>query len=352
MRVALAGLSRIYKLHLRGIAGTEGMELAGVCDLDPALVERSATELGVPGFTDLRQMVETLRPDIVILATNTASHAPLTLLCAGLGVPAIVCEKPMAVHPKEAREMVRACAESGTLLVINHQRRMGDVAPVVRMLEDGLIGDLVEVRGYCAGDFLSDGTHLVHSLMELTGRLEVKSVVAALDLEGGLGERYGHPVEKGAHVVVRCTGDLPIELSTGSFAQRHAYQEYHLTGTRGMLWRTGDKLRPNWFICDGTPGNRQIGVEKENWFPYPVPGAQCGPWRALEGVDERSAIGEVYGTLRKWLSGGKEHPLSGSRTLPVQELITAAYLSGIQRAPVTLEEARACERFPLEEYAS
>jgi predicted dehydrogenase len=218
------------------------------------------------------------------------------------------------------------------------------------MLQDGLIGELVEIRGYCAGDFLSDGTHMVHSVTELAGQREVKSVVAALDLEGGLDERYGHPVEKGAHVVVRCDGNLLIELSTGSFAQRHAYQEYHLTGTRGMLWRTGDKLRPNWFICDRQGGDRQVRVGKENWFPYPVPCVEGGPWRALEGVDERDAMGEVYAALRDSLDTGASHPLSGKRTLPVQELITAAYLSGIRRAPATLADAAACERFPLEEF--
>ncbi|MGC9450216.1 MAG: Gfo/Idh/MocA family protein [Oceanipulchritudo sp.] len=351
-RVALVGLSRIFKLHLRGVAETDGLELAGVCDLDRKLVEANAAPLGVPGFTDMGEMNTTLRPDIVVLATNTASHAPLTLLCAEAGVRAVVCEKPMAVHPKDAREMVRACEERGVLLVINHQRRMGDLAPVIEMLQEGIIGDLVELRGYCAGDFLSDGTHLVHSLTELAGRPEVQSVVAALDLEGGLAERYGHPVEAGAHVVLSCAGGLPVELSTGRFAFRHAYQEYHLTGTKGMLWRTGDKLAPNWFICDGGPGDRQVRVERDNWFPYPVATTQGGPWRALEGIPERSAIGEVYAALRDSLATGAEHPLSGSRTLPVQELITAAYLSGVRRAPVTLAEAGACERFPLENLPS
>lgn len=353
LRVALVGLSRIYKLHLEGIANTAGLELVAVCDLDPALCSKAATETGVPAYADLDRLLAEQQPDIVTLATNTASHAPLTLRCAEAGVGAIVCEKPMAVHPQQAREMVRACAQNGVLLVINHQRRMGDLVPVIAKMQEGVIGELVELSGYCAGDFLSDGTHLVHALMALAGQPKVEQVLAALDLEGGLTQRYGHAVEKGLHAVLTCEGGMPITLATGSFARRRAYQEYHITGTQGMLWRTGDKLKPQWFINDGKPGNRQVRVAKEHWFAYPIPCSDGGPWRALEGMGPpRNAIVEVYAAVREALRAGAPHPLSAERTLPVQELITAAYLSGLRRAPVTLADAAACERFPLEDMQS
>jgi hypothetical protein len=348
LRVAVVGLGGIRKLHFAAIAEARGVELVAVCDLNADLVAECSLELGVPGFTDLRVLISEIRPDIVTVATDTRSHALLTLVAARGGVRAVHCEKPMAVHPADAREMVAVCEATGVLLTINHQRRMADVGAVRRFIEKGGIGDLVEVRGYCAGDLLSDGTHVIDSLLALAGDPPVTDVLGALDLSGAT-LRYGHPVESGARVEIGVGATIQMSVATGSFAARRAYQEYHVTGSKGSLWRAGDMVAPRWFLSDGRPGTHAAAFDPKRWFTHPQPAEGGGPWRELDTGGLRSSNGAVaaYEQIAGSLATGSSHPLNGRRTLTVQAIITAGYQSGLSRAPVALDDVNAVERFPL-----
>ncbi len=348
LRVAVVGLGGICTLHFAAIAEARGVELAAVCDLNADLVAKCSAERGVPGFTDLKALLKEIRPDIVTVATDTRSHAFLTQTAARGGVRAVHCEKPMAVHPADAREMVAVCEAAGVLLTINHQRRMADVGSVRRFIEKGGIGDLVELRGYCAGDLLSDGTHVIDSLLALAGDPPVTEVLGALDLSGAT-LRYGHPVESGAQVQIGVGAKLQLSIATGSFASRRAYQEYHVTGSKGSLWRAGDLLTPNWFLCDGRPGTHAAGFDPKRWFSHPQPAEGGGLWRELDCGGLKSLHGAVaaYEQIAVSLATGSSHPLEGRRTLTVQAIITGGYQSGLTRAPLTLEDISVVEKFPL-----
>jgi len=348
LRVAVVGLGGISKLHFRAIAEARGVELAAVCDLNPDLVAKCSEELGVPGFADLTALLAEIRPDIVTVGTDTRSHAFLTLLAVRGGVRAVHCEKPMAVHPSDAREMVAACEAACVRLTINHQRRMADVGAVRRFIEKGGIGDLLELRGYCAGDLLSDGTHLIDSLLALAGDPPVTEVLGALDLSGAT-IRYGHPVESGSHLEIQVGNAMYMSVATGSFADRRAYQEYHVVGSKGSLWRAGDILTPNWFISDGQPGTHAASFNPKLWFAHPQPVETGGLWRELDcgGLNSINGAVAAYEQIVAALATGSPHPLDGRRTLTVQNIITAGYQSGLDRAPVALEAVNALEKFPL-----
>ena len=347
-KVGLVGLGGISKQHFKAISDSEEMELAAVVDLNEALVQEKAAQFGVPGFTDLVEMVSKAKPDVVVIAVDTAAHAALTLQAAQLGVRAIHCEKPMAVHPSDARRMVEACEESGALLTVNHQRRMGDLAPMIAAVADGLIGDLRELYGYCAGDFLSDGTHLLDSLLGLAGDPEVTQINAGIDLSR-LDQRYGHIKESGAFAVLETKAKIRLSLFTGVFAARRAYQEYLIVGSKGMLWRSGDNTKPfNWFVCDGFGGDLRLTTNADIWFNMPLAGeGEGGPWRGWTPPEEPNPGKAVYDGIAKALRDGTGHPLNGRRTLQVQNLIGGIYLSGLRRRGVTYEEAEAIETFPL-----
>jgi predicted dehydrogenase len=348
LRVAIVGLGGISALHFKAIAAARGVQLAAVCDLNPELVAAQAAAQGVPGFADISRMLAEIRPDVVTVATDTRSHAKLTMLAAQAGVRAVHCEKPMALHPAEAHAMVAACSVSGALLTINHQRRLGDVAAARRAIVAGSIGDVLELRGYCAGDLLSDGTHVVDSLLALAGDPAVSGVLGALDLST-VRERYGHAVESGAHLEIRSDHALQMSVATGSFGERRAYQEYHVLGSRGSLWRTGDSLKPNWYIADGEPGTHAPVFDRQRWFTHPELAAAGGPWRPLDIGTVDACGGEVaaYEQIAASLATGAPHPLDGQRSLTVQTVLMAGYQSGLMRQPVTLEEVKALEQFPL-----
>jgi UDP-N-acetyl-2-amino-2-deoxyglucuronate dehydrogenase len=348
LRAAIVGLGRIVDLHVKSLAATCGIELVAGCDRDLAAAARFQAATGAAVYDDFDRMLAAEQPDVVTIATDNGSHAALTVRAARAGVRAVVCEKPMAVHMGDALRMVDVCRDCDVRLVINHQRRMGDVAVARAALASGLIGDVLELEGYCAGDFLSDGTHLVDSLLALAGDPGLATVTAGLDLSVK-GKRYGHLVELGATARLETEDGLVMRFNTGSFARRHAYQEYRVTGSRGMLWRAGDRRTPNWFVADGQPGTHQLMFLKEGWFHAPVPVAHGGCWRPLADPlpDSQLAGARVYQQLLVALADGSAHPLDGARTLDVQTVINAVYAAGNNRAPVTCDEARRLASFPL-----
>lgn len=188
---------------------------------------------------------------------------------------------------------------------------------------------------------------MIDSLLSFAGDPPVGSVTAGLDL-GEQGRRYGHPVEAGCSAVLHCDKVPFFSVHTGTFAVRRAYQEYHLTGSKGSLVRLGDRLSPNWFVCDGRPGSYRLEFCPTVWHTIAVP-AQAGPWRPLEVPTLSSVEAEVriYEDITSCLRAGGTHPLDGQRTLQVQDIIAACYLSGVRFIPVTLEEASTLNFFPL-----
>ena len=63
------------------------------------------------------------KPDIVVIATTTKSHFSLVKLACRLKIKMIICEKPLCRNAKEAALLARAVKASGSVFVLNYQRR-------------------------------------------------------------------------------------------------------------------------------------------------------------------------------------------------------------------------------------
>jgi predicted dehydrogenase len=138
-------------------------EFVAVVDVDRDCVDRAARLFPeVRGFTSVDAMLDTVRPDIVSIATPQAQHRSGVEACARGGVRAVVCEKPIADSLDDARAMIEACAKSRTLLLINHTRRFD---PVIRQLRDriaaGALGEITQATAYYTAGVFNSGTHMV-----------------------------------------------------------------------------------------------------------------------------------------------------------------------------------------------
>jgi len=343
LRSAIVGCGGISRAHARVLAELEDFDLVATCDLKEDLARRAAEALpGVTPYTDMPEMLAAERPDVVAVTTATDSHARLTIEAAGAGVRGICCEKPMATCLGDARRMVDACSRNGVSLIVNHQRRMGgDLVQMRRLIEAGALGEVHLVRASCAGDLLSDGTHLVDSVRWLAGDEDVAWVLgqvyrggpdAAEAKSGGYtpsgGYRYGHPVETGAIGVFEFKSGLRAELFCGG-AQLpgRQYQDYEVLGAKGRLWRRGDRAEPPVLIRDERAGG---------WREAPLD-------PDLEG---RPAMTESYRSFAKTIRQGAPHPLCGESALRGLEVLMALYESARTNARIELPLRQ--EALPLE----
>ncbi len=82
-----------------------------VCDVNEERVRSVAKDTGIPqAFTDYREMLEKVQPDITVVATPNIFHKPMTLAALEAGSH-VLCEKPLALTCADAREMMDFAAE-------------------------------------------------------------------------------------------------------------------------------------------------------------------------------------------------------------------------------------------------
>jgi predicted dehydrogenase len=345
LSVAVVGLRGIAQGHARGFAALpEEYRLIAGCDLDAGRATEFADKFpGTRTFADYAVMLAETKPDVVVVATNSVTHAALAVQAAEAGVRGIFLEKPMAVSLGEARAVIAACRARGCALVVNHQRRAYPVFRAMRrLIAEGAIGRPELLRGSCAGDLLSDGTHTVDILRHLADDAEVKWVFGQVQRDSpdpaqprGMGYdalggwRYGHPIETGAMAVLAFETGLRAEIFTGRLQPPgRAYQDIEAVGDGGALWRPGDSAKVPLLVRDKAGGG---------WRPAEFP-AEADP------VQTSSTL-ENYRRFARMVREGGPHPLSGDSGFKDHEIIMAIYESARLHARIELPLSQ--DRFPL-----
>ena len=144
--VAIVGLGGISLEHFRKLERIEGVDVRGVCDLSPTVVEAVTERFHAgAGFTDYGRMLETVRPDAVHVLTPPQTHPRLVHEAIEAGAHVLV-EKPAGSSFAEYEEMRDLALERGLLLVENLNYRFMDVVvEALALLEQGVIGELVNL---------------------------------------------------------------------------------------------------------------------------------------------------------------------------------------------------------------
>lgn len=336
LKAAVVGMRGIGPRHAEILNSSPEYELVAVCDRNPEVLASPLVQgLGVPLYSEFDLLLSESTPYVVAIATPNASHYVLAQQAIEAGVRGVYLEKPMTVHLEDARRLLAVCAESGSVLVVNHQRRLlPELVAMRRLIEEGAIGDVSLVRACCAGDFLSDGTHAVDSVRFLLGDPPAEWVAgqifreAASEAGGGEGyereggRRFGHPVEDAAMAVVGFRGGVRAEFMTGTlFPPGRWYQDYEAFGTKGRLWRPSDGQVPSLRI------DRGKGV----WEAVPVEEATEDPMRIS------------YRAFAESIRSAVPHPLDGAtHGFADMEICAAMYESARLHRVVTLplEEGR------------
>ena len=127
-----------------------GVEVVAVADPVAGGLEKARARLGrVQGYGDYREMLGKVKPDIVAVAPRWVDrHAEMVIAATEAGARGIYLEKPFSRTLAEADAMIAACGKAGTKLAVAHRMRTHPVLLVVKkLISEGLIGDVLEMRG-------------------------------------------------------------------------------------------------------------------------------------------------------------------------------------------------------------
>ncbi len=152
-RAAILGYApSVGRLHGLGLTATDGLALHAACDLDPR--RRAQFAIDFPGkrvYAAADALAADASVDLVIVATPPNSHAQLSLQMFAAGKHT-VCEKPLALTPRETAAMAEAADTRGRLLCCHQNRRFdADFLAIRQAMGDGLIGDPFYLETFVGG---------------------------------------------------------------------------------------------------------------------------------------------------------------------------------------------------------
>lgn len=147
LKVAILGGGRMAQKHATAVRLQPGAVLVAVVDpyLAPEEI-RARFGADVEAHTDVDQMLERLRPDIVHIVTPPHTHHALALKCLSQGAN-IYVEKPFALLTREAGEILDLASARGLKACAAHQvlfQRAGRVYQT----HLPMIGEIMHVESY------------------------------------------------------------------------------------------------------------------------------------------------------------------------------------------------------------
>lgn len=156
--------------HAGAIAAIPGATVVAICDLQEALRSSFVEQWGdtwpeMTAYRDVDEMLDREEIDILAVATPDNLHTRFVVQAAEQGIPAIMCEKPLATSLTDADTMIAALDANGTLCSVDHTRRWDPYFHRVKQLiDDGAIGEVRTIVATLTGEramLFRNGTHSV-----------------------------------------------------------------------------------------------------------------------------------------------------------------------------------------------
>jgi predicted dehydrogenase len=261
----------------------------------PAHTREFAARWNVPGAYDsLEAMLDAEPLDAVLVLTSNRSHVDLTLAAIGRGLH-VLCEKPLAMSARQAREIVEHADRAGVITMVPFTYRFMPAARYVKeLVDEGYLGRPYHLAmrywtGYgrtgayawrfdhgeagsvgVAGDI---GSHWVYLARWYFGEIEaVTAVVTHLVPRAARPDGAPYEVADDAATIVLefangATGTLQVTslaYEPGPFGQRH---DWDLVGSGGTLHVANDWVRTQQVhgIRDGEPELRELPIPDRIW---------------------------------------------------------------------------------------
>lgn len=128
IKTAIIGAGAMGCRHVQAVRRAEGFDFLGISDVREEALGK-AQEQGVTTeqcFANTQVMLETVRPDCVVIATTAPSHVELAEQAVYAGARILLVEKPLSVSLAQLRRLRSLCKERGVRVAVNHSVRFCD----------------------------------------------------------------------------------------------------------------------------------------------------------------------------------------------------------------------------------
>lgn len=336
----------IAPTHINALKQIPTARIVAMCDINAETGKPRADELGAAFFTDYREMLTTIKPDISVICTPHPLHAQMTVDSLEAGAHVVV-EKPMSIEVAEGDRMIAAAERTGKLLAINFQQRFKpSIERAKWLIDSGAIGPLVRVlvvepwlrtkayyklsdwRGTWAGEggavLLNQSPHTLDLLCYLAGPPKkvwgwIRALYHDIECEDTFQAMLEYPNGAPGYIAAS-TGEAGVQRSIQIIGQNGALE---LVGETLTMLRFTPSLKEHIASNPAPFATPEVAAETEN-----IPGDAGGHYAVH--VDMQAAILE-----------GRQPRANGPSALMSLELANAITLSSFEERAVTLPVDRA-----------
>lgn len=128
-KIGVIGVGHLGQHHARLYASMPGAQLVGVADQSVERAEMIAARHGARVFRTVDELLPHV--DAVSVAVPTSGHYAVAKACLQAGKHVLV-EKPIAVMPEEAHDLVRLARRQRCCLQVGHSERFNPVMALMR----------------------------------------------------------------------------------------------------------------------------------------------------------------------------------------------------------------------------
>ena len=129
LKAGVIGVGHLGQHHARLYASLPGSRLIGVTDQSEERAHVVANRHGARVFRSIDELLSHV--DVVSVAVPTSAHHEVAKICLLAGKHVLV-EKPIAVTPEEAQDLVRLADQKHCRLQVGHSERFNPVMQVMR----------------------------------------------------------------------------------------------------------------------------------------------------------------------------------------------------------------------------
>lgn len=325
-------------------------DVVAVADQDAPGRARAIERTGAKrGYADYRQMLETEKPQIVVICPRWIDqHRDMMLACAEYGCHMYV-EKPLCRTLAEADEIIHACEMRHLKVGVAHLSRYSPQLEVIRrLIQDGEIGDVLEIRARGkedsrggAEDLWVLGTHVLDLMRAFAG--EPEWCFGCLHVDGkrvtrdhvkagneGVGPLAGNRVDAMYRFRTGVTGYFSSQKNAGGAQNRFGLRIY---GSQGMIDHTSGYANPAYLMSGSTWGLSKdsewqtitsAGINRPepitvSGYPGANPAAALDLIEAIEQDRQpKCSVYDARGAVEMVLAVFESHRCSGPVSMPLQ----------------------------------
>jgi predicted dehydrogenase len=285
-------------------------------------------------YADFREMLQKEKPDLVGIGPNRKTYSThrLEMIQAAAEVGAhVMVDKPHARSPQEADQIIALADKHKIKSVVYHPVRIAPAAVRLKQLvDDGLIGDVVEVQVWGVEQLLHMGWHPMYMLRYFAGEpLWCSARVTQGDREITLEDSREDATGRSAGDTVHATYAFAGRLQGHFVWQREGPYQLTLYGTKGVVH----------FMITDDP--------KIHYFPDPewTPRKPNVDWQLIAAPDNvktgaHENVKLLIADLMRAIETDSQTVASFAEARGVLEMLLAVYTSQLQGGRVS---------FPLKE---